>query len=558
MRVLVVGSGGREHALVLGARRQPAADEAVVRAGQPRHRGRSPRTCRSACSTSPALVAFAQDNEVDLVVPGPEAPLVAGITDAMEAAGIACCGPTAAAAQLEGSKAFTKEICDAAGIPTARWERFDDAGAARAFVRRRGAPIVVKADGLAAGKGVVVAPTEAEAVAAIDAMYGGAARFGEAGAPVVIEECLNGEEVTLFALCDGANALALGAAQDHKRVGDGDTGPNTGGMGAYRPPPALRPRSSRRRRWRGIIRPALAEMARQGTPFRGILYAGLMLTADGPKLIEFNVRFGDPECQVLLPRLKSDLLAALQAACDGELGAFDLRWHEVASIAVVMAARGYPEAPELAFADPRPRRGRGGGGCAGVPRRHGGARRAAGLGRRAGADGLRQRGGSRGGPRGGLSGRGRDRLAGRVFAAATSAGAHLQRRGLAPRAELAYSRRVRRGVEVMELDRRRFLKLSGATLAASSIGALGFGAAGEALAATVRPFKLERTTETRNTCPYCSVACGVLIYSLGDRAKNAKAKHHPYRGRPGPPGQPRHALPEGRGAARLRAQRRPG
>ena len=291
-----------------------------------------------------ALVAFAQDNEIDLVIPGPEAPLVAGITDAMEAASIPCIGPSRAAAQLEGSKAFTKELCDAAGIPTAQWERFDEPDPAREFVRRRGAPLVVKADGLAAGKGVVVAATEDEALAAIDSMMQARA-FGEAGASVVIEECLIGEEVSLFALCDGETALFLGAAQDHKRVGEGETGPNTGGMGAYSPTPSFPP-ALQDAAMDGIIRPALAEMARRGTPFRGILYAGLMLTSEGAKLIEFNARFGDPECQALLPRLMSDLLPALQAAYDGELSDFDLRWNDTASIVVVMAARGYPDAPE--------------------------------------------------------------------------------------------------------------------------------------------------------------------------------------------------------------------
>ena len=270
--------------------------------------------------------------------------MVGGIADAMEAASIPCIGPSRAAAQLEGSKTFAKELCDAAGIPTAQWERFDDIGAARAFVRRRGTPLVVKADGLAAGKGVVVAATEDEALAAIDAMMAARA-FGDAGASLVIEECLAGEEVSLFALCDGETALFLGAAQDHKRVGEGETGPNTGGMGAYSPTPSFPP-ALQEAAMDGIIRPALAEMARRGTPFRGILYAGLMLTAEGAKLIEFNVRFGDPECQALLPRMMSDLLPALQAAYDGELKNFDLRWHDAASIAVVMAARGYPEAPE--------------------------------------------------------------------------------------------------------------------------------------------------------------------------------------------------------------------
>jgi len=343
MQVLVVGSGGREHALCWAIAASPLLTKLWCAPGNPGIA--QVAECVGIGATDiAALVAFAQDNEVDLVVPGPEAPLVAGITDAMEAAGIPCCGPSRAAAQLEGSKAFTKEICDAAGIPSAQWERFDNAAAARAFVRRRGAPIVVKADGLAAGKGVVVASTEAEAIAAIDAMME-AREFGEAGASVVIEECLVGEEVSLFVLCDGETALPLGAAQDHKRVGEGDTGPNTGGMGAYSPTPMF-PQALQDVAMERIVMPALEELAHRGTMYRGILYAGLMLTHEGAKLIEFNVRFGDPECQVLLLRLKSDLLPALQAAYDGELKNFDLRWRDAASIAVVMAARGYPEAPE--------------------------------------------------------------------------------------------------------------------------------------------------------------------------------------------------------------------
>ena len=343
MRVLVVGSGGREHALCWAIAASPLLTKLWCAPGNPGIAAVA--DCVSIGATDiAALVAFAQDNEIDLVIPGPEAPLVAGISDAMEAGGIPCVGPSRAAAQLEGSKAFTKELCDSAGIPTAQWERFDDAEAAREFVRRRGVPIVVKADGLAAGKGVVVAETEAEALAAIDAMMDARA-FGDAGASVVIEECLIGEEISLFALCDGESALLLGSAQDHKRAGDGDTGPNTGGMGSYSPTPACPP-SLEDAAMSGIIVPALEEMDRRGTPFRGILYAGLMLTDDGLKLIEFNARFGDPECQALMLRLRSDLLPALQAAYDGELDHFDLRWHDNASIAVVMAARGYPEAPE--------------------------------------------------------------------------------------------------------------------------------------------------------------------------------------------------------------------
>ena len=347
MRVLVVGSGGREHALCWALAASPLLTKLYCAPGNPGI-GEVAECVPIGATDIARLVAFAQDQAIDLVVPGPEAPLSAGITDAMEEAAIACCGPTQEAARLESSKTFTKQVCDEAGIPTAAWERFEDAEAARDFVRRRGAPLVVKADGLAAGKGVVVAATEDEALAAIDAFMD-EGTLGEAGRAVVIEECLVGEEVSVFALCDGTNAIPLGAAQDHKRVGDGDTGPNTGGMGAYSPVPALPPEAEQAVMHR-VIRPALEAMAARGTPFRGILFAGLMLTADGIKLIEFNVRFGDPECQVLLPRLKSDLLAALLAACDGELAQFDLRWHDTAALAVVLAARGYPAAPEAGSA----------------------------------------------------------------------------------------------------------------------------------------------------------------------------------------------------------------
>ncbi len=347
MRVLVVGSGGREHALCWSLAASPMLRKLWCAPGNPGI-ATVAEIVPIGVDQTDALVAFARDNAVDLVMPGPEGPLVAGLADAMASAGIACCGPTAAAAQLEGSKTFAKEVCDAAGIPTAAWERFTEAEPAREFVRRRGAPIVVKADGLAAGKGVVVATTEAEALAAIDAMMEARA-FGDSGASVVVEEFLDGEEISVFALCDGTDALLLGAAQDHKRVGEGDTGPNTGGMGAYSPPPGFTPTLAAGVMER-IVRPTLAEMARRGSPFRGVLFVGLMLTGEGAKLIEFNVRFGDPECQALLLRLKSDLLPALLAACDGELGHFDLRWNEAPAIAVVMAARGYPAAPQTGSA----------------------------------------------------------------------------------------------------------------------------------------------------------------------------------------------------------------
>lgn len=339
MRVLVVGSGGREHALVWAIAASPLATKVYAAPGNP-GTGTLAENVPIGAMDIAGLVRFARDQAIDLVVPGPEAPLVAGLADALAEAGIACCGPTRAAAQLEGSKAFTKELCDEAGIPTALWERFDDPAAAIEFVRRRGAPIVVKADGLASGKGVVVAQTEAEAEAAVRSMME-ESRFGEAGATVVVEECMTGPECSLFALCDGPDAVFLGLARDHKRVGDGDRGPNTGGMGAFSPVPGIDPAPL----MDGFIRPALAAMVARGTPFRGILFAGLMLTASGPRLVEYNVRFGDPECQAILPRLRSDLLPGLIAACEGELSRFDLRFRDDACVSIVMAARGYPDAP---------------------------------------------------------------------------------------------------------------------------------------------------------------------------------------------------------------------
>ena len=339
MKVLVVGGGGREHALCWAIAASPLLDTLWCAPG---NAGIAEvAECVPIDSLDIAgLVGFARDKAVDLVVVGGEPPLVAGLADACAAAGIKCFGPSQAAAQLEGSKVFTREIADAAGVPGARWRRFTDPAAAKTYVREQGAPIVVKADGLAAGKGVVVAGTVAEAEGAIaDIME--SRIHGDSGATVLIEECLIGQEVSFFALCDGTTALPLGAAQDHKRVGDGDTGPNTGGMGAYSPPPvftdALRDETMAR-----IVNPVMAEMAKRGTPFRGVLFVGLMITADGPRLIEFNVRFGDPECQALMVRLRSDLLPALLAACDGELASFDLRWETLHSLVVVMAAKGYP------------------------------------------------------------------------------------------------------------------------------------------------------------------------------------------------------------------------
>jgi phosphoribosylamine--glycine ligase len=342
MKLLVVGSGGREHALCWALAASPMLTKLWCAPGNPGIAEVAECVAIGALDI-PALVAFAKREAVDLVVVGPEAPLTAGLADACAEAGIRCFGPRAAAARLEGSKAFFKEVANAAGAPTAAHAVFDEAEAARAHIRSRGAPIVVKADGLAAGKGVVVAMSEAEALAAvIDMMEGGV--HGAAGHRVVIEEFMAGEEISFFALCDGTTALPLGAAQDHKRAFDGDAGPNTGGMGAYSPPPAWTP-DLEAQVMASCIQPVLAEMSRRGAPFQGVLFAGLMLTEAGPRLLEFNVRFGDPECQALMLRLRSDLLPALLAATQGELSMFDLRWERLASILVVMAAEGYPEAP---------------------------------------------------------------------------------------------------------------------------------------------------------------------------------------------------------------------
>ncbi|SFK25766.1 phosphoribosylamine--glycine ligase [Falsiroseomonas stagni] len=342
MQVLVVGGGGREHALCWAIAASPLLGKLFCAPGNPGI-AEVAECVAIGAEDIPAIVAFAVERKIDLVVAGPEAPLTLGLADACAAAGIKCFGPVKDAARLEGSKVFTREVAEAAGVPGARWRRFDDPAAARAYVRAEGAPIVVKADGLAAGKGVVVASSVEEAEAAIaDIME--SRIHGAAGATVLIEECLIGEEISFFALCDGETALPLGAAQDHKRVGDGDTGPNTGGMGAYSPPPAFTP-ALQAQVMAEIVQPTLDEMSKRGTPFKGVLFAGLMLTAAGPKLIEFNVRFGDPECQALMLRLRSDLLPALFASCDGDLGLFDLNWDATHSLVVVMAAEGYPGSP---------------------------------------------------------------------------------------------------------------------------------------------------------------------------------------------------------------------
>ncbi len=342
MNILLIGSGGREHALAWAISGSPLCDRLFIAPGNP-GTAQCGENVVIDIADHPAVIAFCKLQKIDLVVVGPEGPLVEGIADDLTAAGIKTFGPSKAAAQLEGSKGFTKELCAEFDIPTAGFGRFTNAAAAKAYVAEQGAPIVIKADGLAAGKGVVMAETLEEANAAIDMMFGGG--LGAAGAEVVIEEWMIGEEASFFALCDGTHALALASAQDHKRLSDGDIGPNTGGMGAYSPAPVMTP-ALEARVMEEIIRPTLAGMAKRGTPFKGVLFAGLMITAQGPKLIEYNVRFGDPECEVLMPRLKSDIVPALLAACDGVLDSFDLRWSDEAALTVVLAARGYPAKPE--------------------------------------------------------------------------------------------------------------------------------------------------------------------------------------------------------------------
>jgi phosphoribosylamine--glycine ligase len=339
MKILVIGSGAREHALCWTIANSPLCSALYCAPGNAGI-AREATCVPIAAMDLDGIVAFARSNAIDFVVVGPEDPLVAGLVDRLDAAGIKSFGPNAAAAALEGSKSFTKGLCERHGIPTAAYKHFTTLDPALAYVRQQGAPIVIKADGLAAGKGVTIAMTIEEAEAAlISAMQDQA--FGEAGSEVVIEEFMEGEEASFFALVDGTHALPLVAAQDHKRVGDGDTGPNTGGMGAYSPAPVVDPAMAERIMTE-IILPTVDGMAREGRPFKGVLYAGLMITEQGPKLIEYNARFGDPECQVLMARLKSDLVPALLACHDGQLANVDLRWDDGAAICVVMATKGYP------------------------------------------------------------------------------------------------------------------------------------------------------------------------------------------------------------------------
>lgn len=341
MKVLVVGSGGREHALCWAISASPLLSELYCAPGNGGIADIA--TCVDIKAEDlDGIVGFARDKAIDLVVVGPEVPLVAGLADKLAAAGIKVFGPSQRAAIIEGSKAFMKDLCSRYGVPTAAYGEFTEIGKAEAFIRARGAPIVVKADGLAAGKGVVVAATVDEAIEAARNMLAG--QFGASSAKLVIEEFLPGEELSFHVLVDGKNCLPLATSQDHKRVHDGDQGPNTGGMGTYSPSPAVDAALEREIMDR-LIRPVVAGMAAEGRPFQGVLYAGIMLTPDGPKIYEFNCRFGDPECQVLMARLQSDVLPALLATADGVLDHFDLRWTSEAAVCVVMAAQGYPGEP---------------------------------------------------------------------------------------------------------------------------------------------------------------------------------------------------------------------
>jgi phosphoribosylamine---glycine ligase len=340
VNILLLGSGGREHALAWKMAASPLTDRLICAPGNAGI-AQVAECIALDIGDHGRVIEFCRANRIDLVVVGPEAPLCAGIVDDLEDAGIKAFGPPRAAARLEGSKGFTKDLCRTNGIPTAAYERFSAPGPAKSYVHMKGAPIVIKADGLAAGKGVVVAQNLAEAEAAIDMMFGG--ELGAAGIEIVVEEFLQGEEASFFTLCDGETAIPLSTAQDHKRAFDGDQGPNTGGMGAYSPAPNVDDAMSARV-MSEIIEPTLRAMKAMGTPYKGVLYAGLMITAEGPKLIEYNVRFGDPECQVLMLRLMSDLVPALLASCDGVLKSFDLRWYPEAALTVVMATKGYPGA----------------------------------------------------------------------------------------------------------------------------------------------------------------------------------------------------------------------
>lgn len=340
MNILILGSGGREHALAWAVKQNPKCDRLIVAPGNAGIADLAECAALDVLDGA-AVVEFCAANAIDFLIIGPEAPLAAGVADAARAAGILTFGPNQDAAQVEASKAFTKALCDASGAPTAAYARFDAAEPARAYLRKMGAPIVVKADGLAAGKGVIVAESLDEALAAVDDMFGG--EFGSAGAEVVIEEFMRGEEASFFVLTDGKDALAIGTAQDHKRVGDGDTGPNTGGMGAYCPAPVLTA-EIQQQAMDEIILPSIRELARRGTPYAGVLYAGLMIENGRARLIEYNARFGDPECQVMMMRLGAQALDLLLACAEGRLSEISVNWADDHAITVVLAAKGYPGA----------------------------------------------------------------------------------------------------------------------------------------------------------------------------------------------------------------------
>ncbi len=338
MKVLLVGSGGREHALSWALSASPLLTRLYCAPGN------AGIAAVAECVPIPAtdsagLAKFAMEIGIDFAVIAADAQLVGGLWDVLEAAGIRALGPSKAAAILEGSKGFVKDLCLEAGIPTAAYRRFREPAAAKSFADTLGHPVVIKADGLAAGKGVIIATSKPEADKAIDFMFEGG--FGDSGNEIIVEEFMEGEEASFFALSDGVNVIPLAGAQDHKRVGDGDTGPNTGGMGAYSPAPVLPP-ALEVAAMENFIKPTVSAFAERGRPYMGVLYLGLMITKDGPKLVEYNCRFGDPECQVLMPRLKSDLLTALLAARDGALDSLDLRWRDEAALTVVMASKGYP------------------------------------------------------------------------------------------------------------------------------------------------------------------------------------------------------------------------
>lgn len=340
MNILVIGSGGREHALCWKIAQSPLLKTLYCTPG---NGGTADIASCVAMDVEDhaAVISFCKDHEIDLVVVGPEAPLVAGLVDDLTTAGILAFGPTAGAAQLEGSKGFTKDMCKKYNIPTAAYGRFDDVEFAKNYILEQGAPIVVKADGLAAGKGVIIAQTVDEAIDAVESIFDGA--FGDAGAEVVIEEFMTGEEASFFALADGKSTLALATAQDHKAVGEGDTGPNTGGMGAYSPAPVMTDTMCQRV-MNEIIIPTTKAMADMGHPYKGVFFAGLMITEDGPKLIEYNCRFGDPECQVLMSRMNTDIVPLLAASAKGELDGKTIEWSDNVALTVVMAAKGYPGA----------------------------------------------------------------------------------------------------------------------------------------------------------------------------------------------------------------------